>query len=397
MAPDPLAPGNGGSVADGASQASSESFRVAQTGWASFNQLAPNDPLNTNKGFYSGCGGQAFLTLFNYHHINRRGGTALVMGDPVDPNYPLTTVAMYLNGLRDWLGTFESFSDLGATWPSNMTEGVDYARFELNHYSDWVMAYNLPGATNPLAGKMVRDMVAIYGKPMIIGYLSDFHYDVVSEVRTVNGNRQFHIGLTDGKWINENDVFFAGGAFDFRRVDNAAGYTHGFEHGFNGWYYKANGNASITPVLRATDAQQGSAYARMSTSGNSAPSLWKRIDVANMPVMHFVVTARVRVSGPVSVTIQARDTDGKPASEAPTGVQLAGVDVTDTAGEWQTVSFKVPHVSAFNFQVIYPSVIGKSAVVDVDNLEVIPVFKQQPPAKQPCIKGKPGLDEGCDI
>ncbi len=119
--------------------------------------MAPNDPINTNKGFYSGCGGQAFLTLFDWHDINVT--PTLLTGDPSDSAFPQSAVAMQLNGLRDYLGTFESFSDMGATTPWGMVEGVDYAHFQLNHSADWVMMFG-GSAVQDLMGKMVRDMMA---------------------------------------------------------------------------------------------------------------------------------------------------------------------------------------------------------------------------------------------
>jgi hypothetical protein len=395
MDPNPFDDKKDGATTDGATQNKDESATLAMLGWRRWDQLQPNDPLNTDKGYASGCGGQSFLTLFNWHDINVT--PQLLIGDPSQENYPDVNKAMYMNDLREWLGTFESFGDLGATAPWNMTEGVDYARFKLGHYTDWVMAYNSI-VSSGLAGSLVRDMVTIYGKPMIIGYWSDVHYDVVDEVKTVNGARQFHIRFGEnGKWINEADIFFAGGAFDFRSIGNAAGYNHGFEHGMNGWHYDVTGGAKLTVRLRDTEAFQGTGFARLFSKGNNLPRLWKRIDAGNGGITHYEVKARVRVAGSATAWVQARGTEGMPATSLPNGPILASATRTPLADNvWQEVTLTVPYVPSFNFEVQFLTAPGVPGHVDVDALDVRAVFKEQPPVKLPCIMGKPGLDEGCD-
>lgn len=141
---------------------------------------------------------------------------------------------------------------------------------------------------------------------------------------------------------------------------------------------------------------QGTGYARM--AANAAGShlrLWRRVTTHPGAQSH-TVRLWVRASGFLTGTVRVRKVAGSQSQE-PTGAEIASEAFSGSpAATWKLIEVKVPSTGGFDLEISYTS-FGAEAQVDVDGVDMNSQFKEQPPEKQPCIYGKPGLDEGCDL
>lgn len=390
MDPDPSDP-NG--EAGGGSGSPSGEFEYSAIGYNPklyYPQLEPSDPLNTSKGMYTGCGASAFLNLFRWHDTY---WTPELIPNQDFYSYQPTTMAYYLNSLRDALGTFESVGDLGATFWWNMTEGVDFVAEKMGHVAEWATADGEPGFAD--MASFAKNALQVYGKPVIIGYWADIHYDIAYHAFQVGGETYF---LAPAGWVIGTDLFYAGTAFDFRKWGNYIGTNHGFEHGLQKWSKKAGPNGKVAPMLRATNAKRGTGYARMSATSGGKQKLWRTVMIPGGALSGNQVSVWIRGNGNLTGELMARQITVVPSSE-PTGAIIASTSFGTTYNAWTKIVLALPAgAKDYVLEVAYEGPVGMPSSLDVDFAEATVSF-QVPPnngPNGPCVTGKQGLDEGCE-
>src|SRR3712207_7837380 len=89
-------------------------------------------------------------------------------------------MANWTKSLKLQLGTFESPVEpgLGATWPWDMRHGFEYMESAHNLYVDYAYSYDITPGGDPDATALARSAITEFGKPAIIGYWDDVHYDL---------------------------------------------------------------------------------------------------------------------------------------------------------------------------------------------------------------------------
>jgi hypothetical protein len=390
-----------------------------------FGQLSPADPANTGTNlfgfpYWSGCGPTAFLNLFVWHTLNWfPAKDEFVFGavPPVPPQeaLPAAAKALYLNELRDQLGTFNTpFTTAGATFPWDMDQGYDYAKKRFYKSYDRNYGYALPHSSDApvVAARAIRD----FAKPAIVGYWADIHYDVAYILKqhvdsyfwidAPTSAQQVCIATADanhtsraacgklGTWVIGDDMFYGSFAFDFR--DELLGENSNFESGSAFWLSKLTGDGAYSSVLKDTKAGKGLGFAKLTSSTGNDQTLWRSAAVPVNGVSKYSVTALVSAPNGAQGQLRVRefsllDTTGL---SVPAGKVLASVGFFALPG-WTEVSLSVPSGFAGNkvtVEFVNQAHPGQPSELRLDRARLRPVWADQTPPPAPCFAKN---DLGC--
>jgi hypothetical protein len=390
-------PGGGGSTGTGATYYDAIGHNRA----FAFNQVEPDHALNT-AGYYSGCGPTGFTNLMLWH--DRDWAPALLSGPFLDPadnkwRYSSDYITWLQLHLRDYLGTFESTAQQGATMPWNMHLGYVYNKENLAHSADAKEVWALPASAGAVA--LADSMIRTYGKPVLLGYRIGgswlgLHYDIAYRMM-VNGfdGRRFFLTYADpNSWVAEEDIYYASSAFDYRSVGNHYGYNRSMESGFDGWF-KSNLNGGSSAVrLRQTDAQNGTAYLRLAAPQGNTQRAWKVVNLNAAGVIarsqSFWYRSTANIAGAVYIRSKAASDD---SGSFPAGSILKVVQLPPAA-TWTEIKITIPTTASYTMELMMPAALGQNASMDFDNFSVWSSYKQQPEPKQPCT---PKYPDGCEL
>ncbi|MEZ5402246.1 MAG: hypothetical protein R2729_21410 [Bryobacteraceae bacterium] len=355
-------------------------------------QLAPypQEPLN-DRSWFSGCGPTAVFNMLAWHDNN--WVPDLLHGSPSNPNtqpsnYTVLGQANYTKMLREAMGTFNSpGNDQGATFPWDMDQGLKHAQNYGSFNVDRAYTYALP--FSPSARDLVKTAIKTLGKPAIIGYWSDIHYDLAYKYFSDGGIPKFYVDLDDedGVWVDGDDLFYAAVVYNYEIKGNLI--TNGsFEAGNPGW----GGTGARGITLRNMGAHQGLAFGWLGSSTGAAGTILRFMPYKNNALSYTVeayfkapagAKAWIKVVNIMNNTVER--SVSVPTSSNWTRVQLGSITQTTTP---RTVLLMVEGASGNNLTL-------------VDSVRIMPTMPQglpgNDPGQEPCVPAKPGggMTDGC--
>lgn len=347
-------------------------------------QLHPGDPLN-DKSWASGCGPTAVFNMLAWHDGN--WVPSLLTGSPVAGTGEYTEVgkANYTKMLRDVMGTWGTPSNEGATFPWDMIHGLMHKEtnggYKVEKYSAWRLPSDMTAYTH------VRNAIRDLGKPAIVGYWSDVHYDLVYKYVDMWGSLMFYADLDseDGVWINPGDLFYVAVVYNYEPKGSLIN-NGSFEAGNYEW--AGGGSRGIT--LRNTSSHQGLAHGWIGSSNGASGNLTRFFPYqANAISYNAEAWVKAPAGAKVWMKVLNSDMSVHRSVNAPAGL-----------GMWTKIQLTgIAQSSSFRMLTIMVEAGAGNNVTLVDSVRIVPVMPTGGSGTQPCIPNKPGggLDEGCDF
>jgi hypothetical protein len=287
--------------------------------------------------------------------------------------------------LREGMGTFQSFASQGATFPWDMDHGVKYAENYGAFNVDRAYTYSLPFSAG--ARELVKTAIVTLGKPAIIGYWSDVHYDLAYRYFSDGGIPKFFVDTDDedGVWVDGDDLFYASHVYNYEIKGNLI-LNGSFEAGNVGWI----GSGSRGIALRNQSAHQGLAYGWIGSQAGAAGQLSRFIPHKNN-ALSYVAEAWFKAPAGAKVWMKVLNLSN--------GAIERSASVSASANQWTKAQLtNISQSSALRVLVLMVEGSNSNTVTRVDSVRIMPVMPTGGgPAQEPCVPWKPGggILDGC--
>ena len=367
---------------------------------ARWTQVKPGEEYS-DKDWKTGCGPTAFMNLFAWHDINwarslftRGPNLPFTLGTKND--YDEYQKAGYTKHMRDYLGTFNSpGTDMGATWPWHMERGFEFARNILHHTPVYEASYKAP--TDDDATAVLKSGIKNYGKPGIVGYWDDVHYDLAYKYSELQGLGYFFTVDKDnlsGEAVNEDDIFYGAVAYDFQPTHNHM-KNGNFEAGWEFW--NSEGNAVVS--IRNPSSRRGTAHARLSSDNGGTQRMWQTLYMRTDIYSGYKFSAYIRTTP--NVTFKVRYYQAMlPGVLGDNVIKEQTFPASPDGWRLIEMDLPVPALGMLGIEFVASAPAGQYSSTRIDDvwLSAAGGGGSSTPPHEACVPGKrgqDGYDEGC--